>query len=195
MKPWRCHRVNGATLMRQLVIASLLLVGSIGLFIYAFQQDLPGEADAVDAGSGEPSVNSNGDQEAGTAETAPATASVDPHAEQTQTDPRLQGMVWIPDGQFVMGTEEGAPDKIPPHEIHLTGFWMDATEVTNRQFQQFVDATGYVTLPEQKTELRSIQAGSGLEDVKILDEFNVPGSICSLQLNSRADSDPERGAY
>ena len=108
---------------------------------------------------------------------------------------RLEGMVWIPGGVAVMGSDVGPPDEMPPHPVAIDGFWMDATEVTNRQFSEFVDVTGYVTLPERKPELRSIQKGSGLEDIAILEEFNQPGSICSLQLNSRDDIDPEKGAY
>lgn len=108
---------------------------------------------------------------------------------------RTEGMVWIPGGTAVMGSDTGPPDEMPPHPVAIDGFWMDPTEVTNRQFSEFVKATGYVTLPEQKPELRSIQKGSGLEDIAILEEFNEPGSICSLQLKSRDDIDPEKGAY
>ncbi len=108
---------------------------------------------------------------------------------------RTEGMVWVPGGVAVMGSDTGPPDEEPPHPIAIDGFWMDPTEVTNRQFKQFVDATDYVTLPEQMPELRSIQPGSGLENIAIQEEFNVPGSICSLQLNSREDIDPAKGAY
>ena len=105
------------------------------------------------------------------------------------------GMAWIPGGVAVMGSDTGPPDETPPHPIAIDGFWMDITEVTNQQFKEFVDATNYVTLPERKPELRSIQKGSGLKDIAILEEFNQPGSICSLQLNSRDDIDPAKGAY
>jgi formylglycine-generating enzyme required for sulfatase activity len=110
-------------------------------------------------------------------------------------DQRLQNMVWIPAGQFVMGELNTVPDEFPPHEISLDGFWMDTTEVTNRQFEEFIKATGYVTTAERPPELRSIQPGSELEGVKILPELNKPGSICSLQLSSRDEIDPARGAY
>ena len=106
-----------------------------------------------------------------------------------------EGMVWVRGGIAVMGSDVGPPDEEPPHPIALDGFWMDATEVTNQQFKEFVDATGYVTLLERKPELRSIQPGSGLEQLAIMEEFNQPGSICSLQLNSRDDIDPAKGAY
>ncbi len=74
--------------------------------------------------------------------------------------PAPQGMVWIPGGEFTMGCEDprgsacGGPDPMndsrPLHRVYVDGFWMDATEVTNEQFARFVDATGYVTVAEQK---------------------------------------------
>jgi len=67
------------------------------------------------------------------------------------TEAAPDGMVWIPAGEFSMGTEEaGFPDTRPIHRVALNGFWMDKTEVTNAQFAKFVDATGYVTLAERK---------------------------------------------
>lgn len=61
------------------------------------------------------------------------------------------GMVWIPGGDFLMGstTDEGYPEEHPQNAVEVTGFWMDATEVTNRQFDEFVSATGYVTTAER----------------------------------------------
>ena len=40
------------------------------------------------------------------------------------------------------------PEEAPVHHVAVDGFWMDRTPVTNRDFRQFVDATGYVTLAE-----------------------------------------------
>ncbi|MCA9042115.1 MAG: formylglycine-generating enzyme family protein [Planctomycetaceae bacterium] len=59
-------------------------------------------------------------------------------------------MVWIPAGQFMMGIEDKRfIDTTPLHEVKLDGFWIDKTEVTNAQFQKFVEATGYVTVSER----------------------------------------------
>ncbi len=68
------------------------------------------------------------------------------------------GMVWIPGGEFSMGTDKScetvcelpgvARDAAPIHRVYVDGFWMDATEVTNEQFAKFVEATGYVTIAE-----------------------------------------------
>jgi formylglycine-generating enzyme required for sulfatase activity len=41
-------------------------------------------------------------------------------------------------------------DARPIHRVRVDGFWMDATEVTNEQFERFVKATGYVTVAETK---------------------------------------------
>jgi formylglycine-generating enzyme required for sulfatase activity len=56
--------------------------------------------------------------------------------------------VWIPAGDFLMG-DEAFPDARPVHRVHVDGFWMDQTEVTNEQFARFVDATRYLTVAER----------------------------------------------
>ena len=62
-----------------------------------------------------------------------------------------EGMVWIEGGEFLMGSSgnPGRPDELPGHLVKVDGFWMDETEVTNRQFQRFVNETGYVTIAEK----------------------------------------------
>jgi formylglycine-generating enzyme required for sulfatase activity len=57
-------------------------------------------------------------------------------------------MVWIPGGEFAMGSEEFS-DARPVHRVAVDGFWMDATEVTNAEFDRFVRATSYVTVAER----------------------------------------------
>ena len=48
-------------------------------------------------------------------------------------------MVWIPGGTFWMGADDTSmADAKPVHEVTVSGFWMDRTEVTNRQFARFV---------------------------------------------------------
>jgi len=106
----------------------------------------------------------------------------------------LVGMVWIPGGTFVMGNSYGPPDEAPRRALALDGFWMDALEVTNGRFQEFVDATGYITLPERKPELRSVKKGTNFDQLAILEEKNQPGSICSLPIASRDEID-DRGPY
>jgi formylglycine-generating enzyme required for sulfatase activity len=60
-------------------------------------------------------------------------------------------MVWIPGGQFWMGSDDShMPDTKPWHRVYVDGYWIDRTEVTNEQFARFVTATGYVTVAERK---------------------------------------------
>lgn len=61
-----------------------------------------------------------------------------------------EGMVWIPGGEFVMGSTNGQTDEVPLHRVVLDGFWMDRTEVTNRAFAKFVEATGFKTVAEKQ---------------------------------------------
>src|SRR6266542_1723372 len=64
--------------------------------------------------------------------------------------PAPEGMVWIPGGEFWMGSDEpDFKDARPWHRAYVDGFWMDKTEVTNEQFEKFVKATGYVTIAER----------------------------------------------
>jgi len=49
-------------------------------------------------------------------------------------------MVWVPAGEFTMGSLEGEGDQEehPQHTVMLSGFWLDKTEVTNEQYGKFV---------------------------------------------------------
>lgn len=72
----------------------------------------------------------------------------------TDSSTGTAGMVWVPGGEFEMGAADadGRTDELPRHKVRVNGFWMDETEVTNAQFQQFVTATGYITTAEQKPD-------------------------------------------
>ena len=43
-------------------------------------------------------------------------------------------MVYLPGGEFMMGSSQGNPDEAPPHKVKLTGFLMDKYEVTHELF-------------------------------------------------------------
>jgi formylglycine-generating enzyme required for sulfatase activity len=57
-------------------------------------------------------------------------------------------MVYVPGGTFRMGSDRHYPEERPIHRATVDGFWMDAMPVTNRQFRDFVRATGHVTFAE-----------------------------------------------
>ncbi|HUN24645.1 MAG TPA: protein kinase, partial [Anaerolineales bacterium] len=43
-------------------------------------------------------------------------------------------MVYVPAGEFEMGSNDGDADEQPVHTVYLDAFWIDQTEVTNAQF-------------------------------------------------------------
>jgi len=51
-------------------------------------------------------------------------------------------LVYIPSGEFEMGSSSGSSDELPLHIVSLGGYWMDATEVTNEMFANFLNDTG-----------------------------------------------------
>ena len=86
-----------------------------------------------------------------------------------------QGMVLIPAGEYVMGGPssdairevrqtnqanrpccngliKGFEDCMPKHRVKISSFWMDKTEVTNREYAKFVAATKYKTIAERELD-------------------------------------------
>ncbi len=54
-------------------------------------------------------------------------------------------MVYVPAGEFQMGSSDYLSDEEPAHMVYLDAFWIDQTEVTNEMFTYFVLDAGYVT--------------------------------------------------
>lgn len=55
--------------------------------------------------------------------------------------PKPPGMVYIPQGTFHMGPSDEDPAyafSARNRSVSISGFWMDATEITNNQYRQFV---------------------------------------------------------
>jgi len=53
--------------------------------------------------------------------------------------------VYVPAGDFIMGSENGSRDESPQHTVYLDAYWIMETEVTNAQYRKFIEAKGYVT--------------------------------------------------
>lgn len=48
-----------------------------------------------------------------------------------------------------MGSDAFSPEERPAHRVHVDGFWMDESPVTNAAYSRFVEATGYLTVAER----------------------------------------------
>ena len=96
-------------------------------------------------------------------------------------DRRTGDMVWLPGGTFRMGSNNHYPEEAQVHRVTVDGFWIDRTPVTNRQFKQFVKATGHKTFAEIPPDPKDypgalphmIYAGSLV--------FSPPPSVTNLQ--------------
>jgi formylglycine-generating enzyme required for sulfatase activity len=55
-------------------------------------------------------------------------------------------MVFVPEGKFIMGAIDGDPyaetDELPRHEVAMSSFWIDSTEITNLQYTIFLNSNG-----------------------------------------------------
>ncbi len=59
------------------------------------------------------------------------------------------GMIEIPAGRFIMGSNSHYPEEAPAREVSVGAFMISRYEVTNAEFAAFVKATGYVTTAEK----------------------------------------------
>ena len=112
-----------------------------------------------------------------------------PPRSQARTGPDEAPMVLVPGGTFWMGISDDERDRAiedcttqfkkeaasckglvlsaqPRHRVTLDPFFLDPYEVTNRQFEQFVQATGYETTAEKEGTASVRIAGQGWQETK-----------------------------
>jgi formylglycine-generating enzyme required for sulfatase activity len=68
-----------------------------------------------------------------TAETKPASPTVQVPA----------GMIFIADGEFLMGSNDGDEFERPQHKVRIKNFFIDKHEVTCEQYLKFIEETGH----------------------------------------------------
>lgn len=124
-------------------VVALILTGLVAVaVVVSIRPELPGPVTPKVA-----SASDNGRSSASQASASSPAATTD-------------GMVWIPGGEFTMGSDHplSRPDERPMHRVRVDGFWMDVTEVTNGEFAKFVEATGYVTTAEIPPDVDAIMS-------------------------------------
>ena len=89
------------------------------------------------------------------------------------------GMALIPSGTLNMGGDNDQADinEFPKHQVVINGFWMDETEVTNKQFSEFVNATNYITIAERPIEWEEIKKTLPPNTPEIPDSLLQPGAL------------------
>jgi len=89
-------------------------------------------------------------------------------------------MALIPGGTFTMGARErqfAKPDEFPNNEIEVNSFYMDIHPVTNAQFRDFVEATGYITTAEVAPDWEEIKQQLPPGTPKPDESLLVPASL------------------
>jgi len=91
------------------------------------------------------------------------------------------GMVWVDGKTFTQGAKRD--DKFammsekPAHQVTVDGFFIDITEVTNKQFKAFVDATNYLTIAERPIDWDEMKKELPPNTPKPHDSVLQPGSL------------------
>jgi serine/threonine-protein kinase len=70
-------------------------------------------------------------------------------------------MVYVPEGEFEMGDDEGELEVRPAHTVALDGFWIDRTEVTNEQYGRCVQAGACASPASSGSHTRDTYFGDG----------------------------------
>jgi sulfatase modifying factor 1 len=100
-----------------------------------------------------------------------------------------EGMVLIPGGSFKMGgrSEESTQDEFPRHDVKIKSFYMDATEITNEQFERFVKETNYVTVAEKDVDWEQMSKQVPHGTPRPADSLMVAGSLVFKKTTTAVD--------
>lgn len=91
------------------------------------------------------------------------------------------GMVWVESKTFTQGAKKGdqyaMPREQPAHQVYVDGFFIDITEVTNKQFKKFVKETNYKTVAEREIDWEVMKENLPVGTPKPHDSLLQPGSL------------------
>ena len=123
----------------------------------------------------------NKDEQAQQLSQAPNNQEVELITEHSSEIEVPEGMVWIPGGKFQQGAKQSdelaLDQEKPAHPVAVDGFFMKITEVTNREFKDFVKETGYITLAERPVDWDELKQQLPPGTPKPHDSLLRPGSL------------------
>ncbi|CAL2082829.1 Sulfatase modifying factor 1 precursor (C-alpha-formyglycine- generating enzyme 1) [Tenacibaculum sp. 190524A02b] len=92
-----------------------------------------------------------------------------------------EGMIWIPSGTFTQGAVPhdrlALSRELPSFNVEMNGFFIDITEVTNKQFSKFIKETGYITVAERPVKWNELKKELPIGTPKPHDSLLQPGSL------------------
>jgi len=97
-----------------------------------------------------------------------------------------KGMILIPSGILNMGgdNEQANVNEFPKHEVSVSSFYMDETEVTNNDFSQFVKETNYITVAERGINWQELSKQLPPGTPKLSDDVLAPGALVFTSTSS-----------
>jgi serine/threonine protein kinase len=111
----------------------------------------------------------------------------------------LPGMVYVPPGTFTMGTTQGNAEEGPPHEVTLPGYFIDRTEVTNKDYLAYMlakrrPAPATWSMSKQPTANWVVNGANPFAIGNPADRFSYDGKNVvpmqgSMTMNVNADND------
>jgi formylglycine-generating enzyme required for sulfatase activity len=84
-------------------------------------------------------------------------------------------LLYVPEGEFLMGSKSGYADELPAHQVSLDPFWIDQTEVTNAMYANCVNA--HKCDPPGKTDHFSDSSYANHPVVYV--DWNMANAYCS----------------
>ena len=95
--------------------------------------------------------------------------------------PPPNGMVWVEGKSYTKGAkiddQYSMMREKPSHNVYVDGFFIDITEVTNKQFKKFAAETGYITIAERKIDWEEMKKSLPPGTPKPHDSILQPGSL------------------
>ena len=125
------------------------------------------------------------------------------------TLPKPPGMVFIPQGTFHMGPSDEDPSyafSARNRSVSISGFWMDATEITNNEYRQFVQWVRDSIAARELGYVKSDKSGNEMVDwakVKTI-KWNDPATLEKMsnlilppedRLFGKMELDPQKFVY
>ena len=159
-----------ASIAGALVLIVLLILGGIGIWSNLFSPESEQTFQPIIEDTPSPTDTS-----------VPLTPTPEFGIGSTMTGKDGMTLLYVPAGEFTMGSEGGQDDEKPPHKVYLDAFWIDETEVTIRMYSLCVEAGSCSEPSNEKSSSRASYYGNSVFDnypVIYVDWINV-NEYCS----------------
>jgi formylglycine-generating enzyme required for sulfatase activity len=130
-------RINGQDVTTYQIKINPIMQGQVG-FSISSSEVFPIDMKVLEFEASDQSAGEAVDASTSSPHAASSVALDQDHVRVSQKDGMT--MVLVPEGEFMMGSDEGEPNETPRHSVYVNAFWIDRTEITNRMFAAFLNS-------------------------------------------------------